>query len=339
MIYKLQLEGVNLPILASPDDTILRAALRAGLGFPYECNSGGCGTCKFEILSGSIKNLWPDAPGLTERDRRKNKFLACQCLPTSDLSIKVRIDPSCTPKLRPQRRTAKLVGIRDITHDILEFHFVSDNSADFLPGQFASVHIDGVDSPRCYSMSNLPNPSGEWHFQIRRVRHGLASTALFTRYRPGDQVVIDAPFGNAYLREESPRDIVCVAGGSGIAPMVSIARGAARAGLLNKRKLYFFYGGRTPHDLCGEDFLRALDAPVGHVFYYPIVSDMDSAADHKWTGDVGFVHDWIPRKLGVALQNFEFYFAGPPPMAQAMQEMLMLRHQVPFNQIHYDRFF
>lgn len=179
MSFAIQIEGLDRPIFQNGIDTILRAALRAGVGFPYECNSGGCGSCKFEIVSGSIESLWPEAPGLTEHDRRKNKLLACQCVPASDLVIKVRLDPLCAPQIRPQRRLTHWVGNSDITYDIREFRFITKSAAEFLPGQFASLNIPGIGAPRCYSMSNLPNREGEWHFQIRRVHHGRASAWLF----------------------------------------------------------------------------------------------------------------------------------------------------------------
>ena len=113
-------------------DTILRAALRAGLGFPYECNSGGCGSCKFELLDGEVENLWPQAPGLSERDLRKGKLLACQCVAMSDLRIKVRTAPECVPVIAPKRQRATFTGSYAITHDIREFHFLGEAAADFL---------------------------------------------------------------------------------------------------------------------------------------------------------------------------------------------------------------
>ena len=339
MTHTVHIEGLNQSITQNGADTVLRAALRAGIGFPYECNSGGCGSCKFEITSGTIENLWPDAPGLTERDRRKNKYLACQCVPTEELAIKVRLDPDGAPKILPKRATARLIGISDITHDMREFRFAADAPAEFLPGQYASLNIQGVSAPRCYSMSNLSNREGEWHFHIRRVHRGQASTALFEQMHIGDYVSLDGPFGQAYLREDRPRDIVCVAGGSGLAPMVSIARGAAEAGLLRLHRLHFFYGARTPRDICGEEFLRHLVGYGDRIAYHPVVSDAYSVDQHGWSGDVGFVHECIPRRLGTDLTSFEFYFAGPPPMTRAIQEMLMVTHRVPFQQIHFDRFF
>lgn len=317
---------------------MLRAALRAGLGFPYECNSGGCGTCRFDLVEGQIDDLWPAAPGLSERDRQRHRHLACQCRAVGEVAIKVRLGDEYVPRKKPRRRAARLAGVADITHDLREFRFASDMPADFLPGQFASLKLPGVPSARAYSMSNLPNAEGDWHFQARRVPGGLGTTCLFDQLRTGDTVEIDGPYGLAWLREDSPRDIVCVAGGSGLAPMVSIARGAAAAGLLATRQLHFFYGARTTRDVCGESFLRELPQGASAIHFHPVVSSPESG-ETPWRGETGFVHQAVVRQLGGDLPKYEFYFAGPPPMTQALQEQLMVKSLVPFQQIHFDRFF
>ena len=319
-----------------PEDTILRAALRAGIGLSYECNSGGCGGCSFELLQGEVEHLWPDAPGLSERDRRRGKHLACQCRALGDVSIKAATAPEYVPPIPPARRRAVLTGVTEITHDLMEFRFRADGPASFLPGQFAMLDLPGVAASRAYSMSNTPNETGEWHFQIRRVPGGHGTAVLFEALRPGMAVGLDGPYGVAWLRPESPRDLVCVAGGSGLAPMISIARGAAQAGLLETRRLFFFYGARAPHDVCGEAMLAALPGFGERIRYFPVVSSPGGSA---WTGATGFVHAWLPQELPGALADYEFYFAGPPPMTQALQEMLMVDHKVPFGQVHFDRFF
>lgn len=339
MSHSIHIDGSQASFPQQGNDTLLRAALRSGVGFPYECNSGGCGSCKFDLVAGEVNVLWPEAPGLSERDRRKGRQLACQCVPTSDMTIKVRSDPECVPRIMPRRMRARLAEVIDITHDLREFRFAAEGAADFLPGQYASVAIDGVNAPRGYSMSNLPNPLGAWHFQIRRVPRGQATRQLFDVCKVGEEVELDGPYGLAYLRQDSARDIVCIAGGSGLAPMVSIARGAAAAGLLSTRRLHFIYGGREPRDLCGESYLRELPGYGDAISYHPVVSDARSAEAAGWTGSVGFVHEWLPRLLGERLAEYEIYFAGPPPMTQAIQEMLMVRYRVPFEQIHFDRYF
>lgn len=321
------------------NDTVLRAALRGGVGFPYECNSGGCGSCKFELLAGEVQNLWPHAPGLTDRDRRKGHLLACQCVASTDVRIKVRTTPECMPVIKPKRLRARFTAMHDITHDIREFRFVTEGGADFLAGQYAMLAIAGVSTPRAYSMANVGNSQGEWHFQIRRVANGVATDKLFHHLHTGEEIEIDGPYGLAYLRPDVTRDIVCVAGGSGLAPMVSIARGAAQSGMLNTRQLHFFYGGRTPRDICGETFLRELPGYGERIHFHPVVSLPGQDLGTHWTGETGFVHEVVRRVFGDSLASFEYYFAGPPPMTQTLQEMLMVGHQVPFEQIHFDRFF
>jgi toluene monooxygenase electron transfer component len=339
MGHQIQVDGSPLSFVQDGSDTVLRAALRAGIGFPYECNAGGCGSCKFDIVSGSVSVLWPDAPGLTERDRRKGRQLACQCTAAGDLTIKVRSAPEYEPRARPQRRRARLLGSTDISHDIREFRFATDSPAEFMPGQYASLMLTGAGAPRSYSMSNLPNAQGQWDFQIRRVPDGRVTGMLFDKLAEGDEIELDGPFGLAGLREDNPRDIVCVAGGSGLAPMISIARGAAANGMLGSRCLHFFYGARTPRDVCGESFLRELDGFGAAITFHPVVSDEPSADAAGWRGDRGFVHEALARALGDRLARHEFYFAGPPLMTQAIQELLMGKYLVPYQQIHFDRFF
>jgi toluene monooxygenase electron transfer component len=122
---------------------VLRAGLRSGLGMPYECNSGSCGTCKVELVSGTVESLWAAAPGLGDRDRAKNRVLACQSRPTSDCAIKVRLRPENVPAHRPARFRAKLVGTRDLTHDLREFRFKAEGAPGFLAGQYALFTLPG----------------------------------------------------------------------------------------------------------------------------------------------------------------------------------------------------
>ena len=241
------------------DDTLLRAGLRAGLGFPYECNAGSCGTCKVDLVAGEISSLRPDAPGLAERDRAKGRVLACQAQPRSDCGIKVRLRPENVPAHRPARFKATLASVRDLTHDMREFRFKAAAGAPgFLPGQYALFYLPGLAVPRTYSMANIDDGSGEWHFIVRRVPGGVGTVTLFDKVPVGSEIELDGPYGIAYLRTDSPRDIICIGGGSGLAPVLSIARGAIAEPKLAGRKIHVFYGARTTLDLCGDADLSTL---------------------------------------------------------------------------------
>lgn len=329
---KIEIEGGSA-FECMPDDTVMRAGLRAGLGMPYACNVGSCGNCRFELKSGTVEHLRADAPAWTDRDKKRGRWLGCQARPLEDLLIKVRLDPACEPAHRPQRRTGELVAVEEITHDIREFHFRIEGDDGFLPGQYALIAPEGVTGERAYSMSNLPG-EGVWSFQIKRVPGGAATGALFDTLKVGDSVPLDGPYGTAYLREDSPRDIVLIAGGSGLSPMISIARGAFASEKLAGRRVDFFYGGRAARDICGEELLTLLPAWQGRGTYAAACSEVSE----DWSGATGFVHDLVAANLGGDLATREIYFAGPPAMATAVQTMLHAAG-VPPEQTHFDEFY
>ncbi|HEY4073118.1 MAG TPA: 2Fe-2S iron-sulfur cluster-binding protein [Herbaspirillum sp.] len=337
--FNIALAGSEQQFSCAADDTIMRAALRAGIGMPYECNVGSCGTCKVELVSGEVVSNWPEAPALNERDRGRGRILGCQSRPTGDCTIKARPGPQYQTGCLPQRFQATLGETRDLTHDIREFRFKLKTPVAFLPGQYALLHIPGVAGPRAYSMSNLAQDAdGTWQFQIKRTPEGKGTGAMFDQVKVGDTVEIDGPYGLAYLRTDSPRDIVCIAGGSGLAPMVSIARGVAANAAMNGVKVHLFYGGRGARDICGEDMIQELPGYGERFFFHPIISMPDSTSPDNWPGKVGFVHELALDVHGEKLTEHEIYFAGPPMMAQAVQKMLM-EQKVPGAQIHYDAFY
>ena len=333
----IRLQDSDVAFACAPGDTITRAGLRAGIALPYQCNTGACGTCRMELVSGEIESLRPDAPALTDRDRAKHRVLGCQAQPRSDCVVKTRIDPAAPVVHRPGPTPAWLSHTRDLTHDIREFAFELPARNAFLPGQYALLHLPDMLTARAYSMSNI-DAGPVWEFQIKRVPSGLGTSILFDQLAPGAEIVIDGPYGNAYLRHDAPRDIVGIAGGSGIAPIVSIARGVGDVGALASRRLHVFYGGRRPEDICGEDLLAALPALTGRFTYTPVISCPEDEQSSGWTGLTGFVHEAVGRTLPGMLPDFEYYFAGPPVMTLAVQRML-LEAKVPASQMHFDQFY
>jgi toluene monooxygenase electron transfer component len=316
----------------------MRAALRAGVGLPYECNVGACGTCKIELVGGEVASNWPGAPGLSERDIGRKRVLGCQSRPLGDCVVKARVMPQYAAAGVPRRFQATLAATRELTHDLREFSFTLETPLAFLPGQYALLYLPGVDGPRAYSMSNIAQGQPTWDFQIKRTPGGAATGALFDNLVPGATITIDGPYGLAYLRTDSPRDIVCIAGGSGLAPVMSIARGVAANPAMAGIKVHLFYGGRGARDICGEDMLQALPGYGERIFFHPIVSMPESSDPGYWSGKVGFVHELALATIGSALPEHEIYFAGPPAMAQAVQRMLF-DQKVPPAQVHYDAFY
>lgn len=322
----------------APDDTILSAALRAGLAFPYECNSGGCGSCQFELVDGLLTDRWPAARGISERQRGRGRRLACQSVPDGDCTIKVSLGTQ-GPASVPVRFTAKFAGSRALTADMAEFTFRAADAAQFVPGQFAMLDLPGVDGARAYSMSNIANAEGIWQFIIKRVPGGQGTGFLFEKLVEGTSIAIDGPYGNSYLRAGNDRPLACIAGGSGLSPVMSIIRGVARDSAFTGRRLLVFYGGRGPADLCVEALLESEPGLRDRVELFTAISDPAAPGAESWTGSRGMIHELVRERLGQGLPDWEFYFCGPPPMTDAVHRMLLLEGRVPAGQLHFDRFY
>lgn len=332
MTIRIDIDGGAVFTVGAEEDTLLRGALRAGIGLPHECSVGGCGACRFDLLDGEMETLWDAAPGLSERDRKRGKRLACQSRPRGDCRIRVRCSDEYRPAVPPRRQQVRLIAKRNLTRDMVELTFQGSGEARFLPGQYALLHPPGVTGARAYSMANLANPDGLWRFIIRRVAGGRGSNALADLAPSATPLWFDGPYGHAFLRPEAGREVVCIAGGSGLAPMLSVAHGALE--LPSPPRILFFDGARTAADLCATPFLN--EASADRLAYIPVLSSPDAA--QAWTGETGFVHEAVRRLLPGPLNRYEFYFAGPPPMIEALQALLMVENAVPFEQIHYDRF-
>jgi toluene monooxygenase electron transfer component len=332
---RIAVSGTGETFDCAADDTILRAALRSGLGMGYSCNSGACGNCRFELIDGAVEHVRADPPAWTERDRKRNRWLGCQSRALSDCEIKVRLDPLYVSAFLPVRMTGRLVGVSALTHDMSEFAFALTGCDGFRPGQYALLTLPGVDGPRAYSMCNLPG-KGVWRFQIKRAPGGSATGVLFETLADGDTIGIDGPYGTAYLREDRDRDLLLIAGGSGLSPMISIARAAAAIPALANRRVDFLYGCRAPRDVCGEAMLRELPGYGERITYQAAISEPGAA--EGWEGPTGLAHEAVAALHGERITEVEIYFAGPAAMAAALQKQL---HDmgVERDRMHFDEFY
>lgn len=338
--FQVTIEGAtSQTFAASGGEPLLRSALRAGVGFPYECNAGSCGSCKFELLEGELDVPAELTRGTSERDRQRKCYLACQVKAAGDCRIKVRTSESFVPHHYPRTMPAQLIRRIDHTRDLSEFRFRVEGPAQFLSGQYALLALPGVPAWRAYSMANLPNDDGHWHFFIKRVPGGAFTEALFDRVRVGDALTLDGPYGMAFARHDVDRPVMCVAGGSGFSPMLGIARSLGAQGTLKARRLEFVYGCRTPADQPDAALIESLRSQMGALDHIVVVSDAEAAAAAAWAGAQGLLHEALAGRLGDDSAAREYYVSGPPPMVDAVVRLLVLEKKVPVEQIHYDRFF
>ena len=343
--HTISLEGSD-SFACTEGDTLLKSALRAGIGMGYECNVGACGSCKVELLEGEVVDLWPEAPGLSARDRARGRRLACQSVPVSDCKLRTRTAAAFVPHVQPRKQLWTFVAREPVTHDISRFRFEPQDATahPFLPGQYALLRLPGVNAPRAYSFSNVVrdnDASPVWEFMVRHVPGGAATACLFGALQTGASVEIDGPYGMAFLRAGLPRETVCIAGGSGLAPVVSILRAlsASVPAAGEPNTMHLLYGARHVEDLLPAALIDQLSAGIRQLQHTQVLSQADAHGATTWQGPSGFVHEWVARSLALPLAQYEYYLAGPPPMIEATLKLLALEHRVPQEQIHYDRFF
>ena len=326
----IRLEPSGESFACGPDETILRAGLAAGLAMPYECASGSCGSCKGRLLDGEVESLWPDATGLTERDRRKgDRILCCQALPRADCAVQVRLGlvEGARDEPVPAPFTATVEALERLAPGVIHLGCRPARPIPFLPGQFVLLQVpDG--ERRAFSMANTDAET--LVFIVKEKPGGHASRYLFERLAPGDSVSLEGPYGRAYLRVPPVRDIVCIAGGSGLAPMLSVARGALA--LPETPGVRLFFGVNSADELFMVDELEALAAAHERLSLTLAVRD---GAPGTATGLVG---DTALAALESAAQC-DAYMAGPPGLIDTLLRPLMRSGKAAPGRIFFDRFY
>lgn len=333
--------GADVLVGCGPGESILFAGLRAGLDLPYECASGGCGACRAQLLDGAVTSRWEAATGLTERDRRKgDRILLCQSVATGACQVKANLpetagrgSPSREPL--PVRLSAQLLEREFLSTDTARFVLVTAEPVAYLPGQFVLLEFgDGV--RRAYSMSRamVPSEPDRLELLIRAKPGGAASEWLFGRVVVGSVLTVEGPYGKAYAQSPPERPVLCLAGGTGLAPVLAIAEQVIAES--PQRPLSVYAGARTPADLVMTDRLRRLAERGAHVVgvVEQEVAGSDPDLDDLRIG-LALAHldeDWPD------LSGHDLYVAGPAPMIDATLRQLVRSGRVAADRVFFDRF-
>lgn len=310
-------------------ETVLESALKRGIAFPHDCTVGTCGTCRVRLLDGRVEAITPFGYTLSREELEANYILACQALPKSDLTIEVEI--ASGDVITATRQRATLNSVSDLTHDIKRLTFTVDTAINWRAGQYANISWDDSGEHRSYSFATAPSQGGSLQVQtfVRHVPGGRFTDALFGGDLAALSFEIDGPHGNFWLREgEGP--ILCIAGGSGLAPILSLLEDAARRRI--RRDCIFLFGARSTRDLYAADEIAAIRSRWTAGFdFWPILSEEPIDGFRN-----GWVTDHIPAALERLGPGAHAYLCGPPPMIDAA--IPLLHRQISVDNIHYDKF-
>ncbi len=327
-----------------PGEKILHAGLRSGVELPYECGTGTCGTCKARLVSGRVESEWPDAPG-GRYLKSPAELLMCQCVAREDCALEVGL-------LKAREASAPLPGAlgghvvarRALTHDVAAFDVDLDRPLDFDAGQFALLSVPGIAGARAYSMVHFERAARRLSFVVKKKPGGAVSEWLFGDGVEGTPLGLFAPLGHATFQPGLPKHVLCIAGGSGIAGMMSILERAGAAGHFSGWDGRVFFGVRAERDGFFLDELQALQARYpGRLAVTIALSDEEVPASlpAAYPGLAfarGLVHAVAGERMKGRFADVRAYVAGPPPMVDASLRLLLREARLSPADIRYDKF-
>jgi toluene monooxygenase electron transfer component len=270
----------------------------------------------------------------------------CQCVAEEPLTLEVSkfvyaMEPGvCVP--RPA--SAVVRRPRRLTHDVIGFSLALEEPRDFDAGQFVVLAAPGLSGFRAYSMCNFEPGAKQLDFVVKRKPDGGFSEWLFGANRDGERVELFGPMGKATFEPGLGRNLLCIAGGSGIAGMMSIVSRAARERYFDRHQGWVFFGIRTLRDAFFFDELSALRSEFGERLEITVAlsdEDVPASAQKDWPALAftrGFVHEAAKRAMAGKYQNVRAYVAGPPPAVDAAIRVLLLEAKLTTDNIRYDKF-
>lgn len=332
-VHQVQLTPDGRSFAVQPGETVLGAALRQGVRLNYGCLHGNCSSCKYYLLDGEVDFGIASPYSLPPGEREEGWALLCCATPLCDLEIQSSAvtDPRMLPDLVPEERASEVTGVEHLGGDLWRLRLELDHPLHFYAGQYVQLGVPGTeDDWRAYSISSPPSRQPVAEFVAKRIEGGRFSGQI-DRLERGTPIRVRGPYGIGYLRTGTD-PVLLVAGGSGIAPILSILEQAAERE--DPRDFRFYFGARTPEEVVLTDELAVIGRRLPRFSFLPAV---EQPGDAGWEGEVGRVTNAIQRNLHDA-SPFDAYLCGNPPMCDSAS-MLLEAKGLREGRIFFDRFF
>jgi CDP-4-dehydro-6-deoxyglucose reductase, E3 len=336
MSFTITLQPANRTFNVERDEAILPAAIRQGIGLPYGCRDGACGSCKSKLLQGRVIHGAHQLKALSVAEEEAGFILTCCGTPQTDCVVEARTVPGAGeyPVLKlPSRVLSMQRAAPDVM--VVQLQLPANQNLQYRAGQYVEFILrDGA--RRSYSMANAPSqlgspPAIELH--LRHMPGGKFTDHVFSAMKDKDILRMEGPFGSFFLREESSKPIILLASGTGFAPIKAIVQHMQAKAIT--RNVVLYWGARRKADLYQHDWCEATTAAMPHLRYVPVLSE--AQADDQWTGRTGFVHqavmaDWPD------LSMHQVYACGAPVMVEAAERDLVELCGLPADEFFADSF-
>ena len=332
--FQISIEPSGRSFSAHADETMLAAGIRQGVGLPYGCKDGACGSCKCKKLSGIVLHGTHQSKALSPEEEAAGMVLTCCGVAQSDVvleSRQVTSEGAFPIKKMPTR--VNLLEKKSADVMLLKLQLPANDSFSYHAGQYVEFILrDGA--RRSYSMANAPHTlAAGLELHIRHMPGGKFTDHVFKIMKEKEILRIEGPFGSFYLREESAKPIILLASGTGFAPIKAVLEHMRFKGITRPATLY--WGGRRPADLYLDDWVQAHLTAMPNLHYVPVVSDALPA--DNWTGRTGFVHQAVLQDLP-DLSNHQVYACGAPIVIDSARAAYIADAGLPDDEFFADSF-
>lgn len=316
--------------------TVLDAALAAGIVLPYSCRNGACSTCKGKVVEGAYDSGRGTAQIIDEGDRQQGYTLFCQTRPLTDLTIEAH-EISMASDIQIRKMPSRVLSMEKLADDVMVItvQLPASDPFRFYPGQYLDFILkDG--KRRSYSMATPPNESNQVELHIRHTPGGVFTDHVFgtgpTQMKLREILRVEAPLGSFFLRE-SDKPAVFLASGTGFAPIKAMIEQMITSG--DVRPVHLYWGGRRPADLYMNALVQEWQGKLPNFHYVPVVSD--ALPEDNWQGRTGFVHRAVMQDLP-DLSGFQVYACGAPIMVESARNDFTEGCGLPEDEFYADAF-
>ena len=317
MSFNITVQPSGRTFIAQPDEALLAAAIHQGIGLPYGCKDGACGSCKCRKLEGTIVQGTHQLKALSPEEAAQGFILTCCATALTDVVIESRnvTDESALPIKKMPTRVASLAKA---SHDVMivRLQLPAADVFKYHAGQYVEFLLRDGDR-RAYSMGNAPHTqleSPQLELHIRHTPGGKFTDHVFSAMKEKEILRVEGPFGSFYLREDSTKPMVLLASGTGFAPIKAMIEHMQFKNITRPAVLY--WGGRRPADLYQHEWVLAKMAEMPNLTYVPVVSD--ALPEDAWTGRTGFVHNAVLQDIS-DLSGHQVYACGAPIVVDSAQ--------------------
>jgi CDP-4-dehydro-6-deoxyglucose reductase len=333
MSFQITVQPSGHQFSCDEDETVLAAAIRAGVGLPYGCKNGACSSCKGKVLEGSVSHKAHQRRALSEEEEAAGQSLFCCAVPHSDLVLEVR-EVAGSSDFPIKKMPTRVTTLEKLAPDVIvmTLQLPANETLQYRAGQYVEFMLrDG--KRRSYSIANAPESGGPLTLHIRHMPGGLFTDQVFTTMKERDILRFEGPLGTFFVRDDSDKPMILLASGTGFAPIKAIVEHQRAKD--SQREMVLYWGGRRPQDLYMDALCRQWQQEIPNFKYVPVVSD--ALEDEHWTGRRGYVHTAVMEDVP-DMSGYQVYACGAPIVVESAKRDFVKDCQLPEDEFYADAF-